>query len=266
MSSSETDAKSAALAGGGRDGDTGGSRSRSRPRTGGSLRTRFALGFVVCLAIGLTLGPAVGVAGADIGAPASTGPAATGTPAESTIVVSNDTVAPNGTGTHRIELTEVPKGLAGYQVTLAFADDGVATVSNASYPAQYGMTTDPVVTADGRTVTLEAVDLNDDIAPGATNVTLAHVTVTATAAGETDLRVTAVQADADDGSRVDPSLEAGSLTVAGNGSSAAESAGTNGGPSANESATPSDSVPGFAVGSALAALATIAVALLARSR
>ena len=223
-------------------------------------RTHRLLGLAVCLVIGLTLGPAVGVAAAETGA--SNAGSATGESAGSSITVSNETVDSNGTSTHRITLTEAPDGLAGYELSLELAGDGVATVSNASYPDRYGMTTDPVVTADGRAVTLEAVDLDDEVAPGATNVTLARVEITATATGEADLRVTDVQVDADGGSRVAPTLEAGALTVVDGGSSSSTGTGAD----ETDSGEPSDSVPGFAVGSALAAIALLAAALLVRPR
>ncbi|WP_137291418.1 hypothetical protein [Natronorubrum halophilum] len=189
------------------------------------------------------------------------GNASSATDAE--LVVSDATVDPTATETHRLALTDAPEGLAGFEVTLALESGDVATVTNASYPDHFGLTTDPAVSADGRTVTVEAADLGDEITSGATDVTLAEIDVTGVEPGETELQVTELQIDADGGSAIEPSLEAGTVTVGDGavGSSSQNDDGTETGP---ESEADSDSVPGFAGGVTIAALAAVATVLLVR--
>ncbi|WP_245977781.1 hypothetical protein [Halopiger aswanensis] len=223
------------------------------------------------------------VTGAESGADAAPTPTVTASAAsEPTLVVDDATVDPDGTAAQRIALTDAPDGLAGFEITLELESD-VATVAGASYPSHYGMTTDPIVSADGRTVTVEAVDLNDEIAAGASDVTLATLELEGVADGATELRVTDMQVDADGGDPVDPSLEAGTVTVgdsdsaADSGESNAQSAGTEPASSGNADvdddssddggsspASIAESVPGFTGGLAIAAVAVLAAALIAR--
>lgn len=248
------------------------SASTGWPRPRRRTITALVIGLVVCLA---TL-PAP-IAAASEGPPSVSGVDTTATAAaESTLVVTDSAVEPGTNATHRIALTDAPDGLAGFEFTLELSGDA-ATVSNASYPDAYGLTTEPITSADGRSVTVEAADLTDEVTPGATDVTLATVEVNATetATGSTTLRVTESQVDADDGGRIEPALESGTLSVGEDGPEAA-SARNEGTESAVETAADepdgsdgsdsSEPVPGFAAGSAIGAMAVLAAALLARSR
>lgn len=254
---------------GGSDGADAGSSIRRR--TG----ERLAVALLVGLAIGTILAP-VSIAATSGGAADSTataGPSAS----DGSIVVTDATVEPGGTAVHRVALTDAPDGLAGFELTLELSGDA-ATVENASYPDEYRMTTDPVVSDDGKSVTVEAVDLDDAVTPGASNVTLATVTVAGAEPGSTALEVTDARLDADGGSRIEPALETGTVTVADGGTGSEPAGESNDGGSdestANdesddgddEAETDSESIPGFAGGAALLALAVLAAALLARTR
>ncbi|QCC58157.1 hypothetical protein NP511_06415 [Natrinema thermotolerans] len=243
---------------------------------------RPAVALVIALAIGAAFAPSSVVAAAANG---GTAPAtATGGPSASTgdaLVITNATVEPGGTAVHRIVLTDAPDGLAGFELTLELSGDAAA-VENAGYPDDYRMTTDPVVSDDGESVTVEAVDLDDAVTPGASDVTLATVTVNGTEPGAAALEVTDARLDADGGSRIDPTREPGTLTVQtdataaestgtpDDGSDAGDGAASNKEPaggtdgSDDDSASNSEAVPGFAGGTALLALAVLAGGLLAR--
>ncbi|SER71900.1 hypothetical protein [Natrinema salaciae] len=219
---------------------------------------RTALTAAVCVAVGLAVGLASpGMAASGASADAGATPAA----AESRLVVTDATVEPGETASHRIALTDAPNGLAGFKLTLELSTDD-ATISDAAYPDTYGKTTPPHVSDDGQSVTVEAADLTDEVTAGATDVTLATVEVHGTDAGSTALEVTGMQADADGGDRIAPSLEAGTLTVTDDGSAPTE---TQSGRSADGTER-DDSIPGFAAGTTIVALAALVVALLARSR
>ena len=243
------------------------SESETDPRRRGrSARRWHAIrALVVAVAIGMAIGTvAVGSVGAAMtdGA-ASTGTDATDEDAESdpVLVVADATVDPDSSATHRVSLTEAPEGLAGFKLTLAVENGDVATVANAGYPDHFELTSDPVVSADGETVTVEAADLGDEITAGATDVTLATIELTGVDDGETELRVTDLQVDADGGAAVDPTLEAGTLTV---NNDSSETTDTDSGSDDNDSN--GDSVPGFAIGPAVAAIAALVAIALARLR
>ncbi|SFS11269.1 hypothetical protein SAMN05216559_3822 [Halomicrobium zhouii] len=151
---------------------------------------------------------------------------------ETTLTVGDATVEPHANDTVRLSLDRVPEGLAGFEVTLAFDSNATGSFTGARYPEDYQPTTDPAVGESGRTITLEAADLGNVVTPGATNVTLAYVSVTGQENGTAKLTATELQVDADGGSKVRPAVEAGTLSVgsaaSGGGSGSAGSAGQQG--------------------------------------
>jgi hypothetical protein len=128
------------------------------------------------------------------------------------LTVESATVSPGETTTVAVVVTSAPAGLAGYDLTVT-ATDGAVTVVNASYPDGFGLTTTPEVSADGTSVRLEAADTGGHVEPGASDVTLATLTLRGESAGEVRLSVTPLQVDADDGARLDPSIDPGRLVV-----------------------------------------------------
>ncbi|AXG07078.1 hypothetical protein DU500_11940 [Haloplanus rubicundus] len=151
-----------------------------------------------------------------LGAVAAAG-TATAQSNQPTIVVTDGTTAPDGTTTVGVVLTNAPDGLAGYYLELTVENPSVARIDAASYPDQYGLTSEPAIEDDGATVTLEAADVEGAVEPGATDVTLATVTVAGAAPGDVELTVTPQQFDADDGSAFTPATAAGTITVSGSG-------------------------------------------------
>ena len=259
--------------------------SRSVRRSIRSVAVGLAL-LAVCIALGTAV--AIGTVGA-AGLGSSSGTVATGATSDPGVVVSDVSLTADAeaTETHRVALTDAPAGLAGFKLTLELESTDVATVAGADYPDHFGMTTDPSVGANERTITVEAVDLDDEITAGATDVTLARIDVVGVDAGETELRVADLQVDADGGDAVEPSLEPGTVTVAesgtasGSGSDADGSTALSQGDGGSDDASDGDSddgsdgglvesLPGFTAGLtivaivAIAAIAALAAALLAR--
>ncbi|MFD1634038.1 hypothetical protein ACOZ4L_14490 [Haloplanus ruber] len=134
-----------------------------------------------------------------------------------TVRVVGDTVAADGTTTVGVVLTNAPNGLAGYYLDITVENPEVAQIEGASYPEQFALTTSPSVGDDGATATLEAADMEGQIDPGATDVTLAAVEISGVAAGETTITVTPSQFDDDDGNAFQPATAAGTVTVDGSG-------------------------------------------------
>jgi hypothetical protein len=152
-----------------------------------------------------------------------------------TIEVVGGPVAGGDATTLRVVLTSAPEGLAGYYLRLSVADAGVARFANASYPERFGLTSEPELGEDGRTVALEAADMDDAVEPGARNVTLATVTVSGVSPGEARVTVEPIQLDADGGSTIDATTRAAEITVTPEGGSDADGdAGTEAGSAAGD--------------------------------
>ncbi|KOX92949.1 cell surface protein [Haloarcula rubripromontorii] len=144
---------------------------------------------------------------------AGTVPALTAGQSTPTISIETDSVAAGETMAVPVVLTSAPDGLAGYQLELTVDDPAVARFENASYPDSLSLTTDPVISADGGTITLEAADLDGQIEPGASDVTLATIQLAGVDGGETQVTVASSQIDADGGGAVEPATEPTALAV-----------------------------------------------------
>jgi hypothetical protein len=141
------------------------------------------------------------------------------------VVVTDGTTAPDGTTTVGVVLTNAPDGLSGYYLDLTVENTDVARIDATGYPDQFGLTSEPVIGNDGATVTLEAADMEGAIEPGATDVTLATVTVAGAAPGSVELTVEPRQFDADDGSAFSPATGSGTVTVSDGGDGDSDTAG-----------------------------------------
>jgi len=130
-----------------------------------------------------------------------------------TVRVTDASLDPGGTATARVVLTSAPDGLAGYELVLSVADGDVATFVGANYTDAFGLTTEPAVGDDGRTLRLEAADVGGNVQPGATDVTLATVELRGESAGRIEVDARPVRFDADGGAVMNVSVEAGSVVV-----------------------------------------------------
>jgi len=125
-----------------------------------------------------------------------------------TVRVTEATATGEGTTAVGVVLTAAPDGLAGYYLDLSVDGPDGARIVGASYPEQFGLTTDPAVADDGGTVTLEAADLEGAVEPGATDVRLATVELSGATPDDLALAVEPRQFDADDGSTFEPAQQA----------------------------------------------------------
>jgi PKD repeat protein len=138
-----------------------------------------------------------------------------GAPTEPTVQVSlpDGPLAEDVQTTGELVLSSAPDGLAGFEVTVEVDDPDVATVEFGSYPGEFGrLVTGPDGGEDG-TATFEAVDTDDAITPGATDVTLARFVVTGSSPGETDLTVSVEAMDDDEGAAIDPETSGAGVVV-----------------------------------------------------
>ena len=175
------------------DGDAEGSRPRiQRPKTFRfeSIAMRYialiaALAFLV-LAAGCTApsGPQAGTS-----TPAATVTTVHATaPAVSIAAGSARVASVGGNATVPIVLASAPNGISGYNITVALTDPSVAEITAVAFPDWAAMKSSSAVPS-GKVV-LQAVDMSIQVPVGATNVTLATLTVKGKAAGSTAITVT----------------------------------------------------------------------------
>ncbi len=134
---------------------------------------------------------------------------------EPTVTVSDAAVEPDETAEVEIRLTEAPNGLSGYNLTLTIADGLTGEFTSASYPSAFEITDTPTYTDLNSSVQLRAIDIQDPPGPNASDVSLATVTVRGEDQGETSLTVEITRMDNDDGGKVEPTIESGTLVVEG---------------------------------------------------
>lgn len=129
-----------------------------------------------------------------------------------TIAVEDAELDEEGTATVEVTLSEAPNGLAGHGMTVEVADSSTVTITDVSLPDEYGVA-DTEISDDGATAEISGADLEDNIQSGASDVVLAEVTVEAQSEGETDLSLSSVQADDDEGGEIDAETSAGTIMV-----------------------------------------------------
>ncbi len=121
-------------------------------------------------------------------------------------------VVPTNTTTKvNLTLSRAPYGLAGYNITVWWDDAANGNFTTAKFPAWANLTSKGPLPAPS--VDLEAVDLNGDVDPGATEVPLAYFNVTGLIAGDAFLRVTIHTMNDDIGGNINPKVVAAKVSV-----------------------------------------------------
>ncbi|WP_440990241.1 thermonuclease family protein [Haloarchaeobius baliensis] len=114
-----------------------------------------------------------------------------------------------------LSLSNAPDGLAGFDVTITVADTEVAAAIDVSFDDAFpDSTTQADVSDDGGTVSLEAADIEDNVGTGASDITLATLSLEPQSAGSTGVGLGIDALDADDGSVIDAQTSTGDLTIA----------------------------------------------------
>jgi PKD repeat protein len=112
---------------------------------------------------------------------------------------------------YALMLNTAPEGLAGYTLNVDAGAEGVAEIVNVSYP-DWAMPTNTSTLPD-TTVEIKAGDMMDNITAGATNVSLANITVRGVMEGQTNLSVEVVRMTADGGGPIMPEMMTASINV-----------------------------------------------------
>jgi hypothetical protein len=128
------------------------------------------------------------------------------------ITIESITVSEGMEARVKIILDSAPKGLAGYDVTVTLRDAAIASVIKVELPPWAKLSDSSI---RGNSIKLKAVDLDDRIRSGSTNIELATIIFGNTKQGESMIELTVNKMDDDEGNPIIPSIEAGKLTVTG---------------------------------------------------
>jgi hypothetical protein len=109
----------------------------------------------------------------------------------------NITVNQGDTRTITLLLDNAPKGLAGYQFSVTVWNPGTVQIIEVSYPSWAALSNTTGV--PGESITMNAVDLNQEVQAGATGIVLGAITVQGGTAGTSNISVGDIQLDTDGG-------------------------------------------------------------------
>lgn len=133
------------------------------------------------------------------------------------VAIDDATIDVGNRTTVDLTLSSAPNGLSGYKINVTVDDGSVAEFTGASYPSNTYSLTDTQVADGNRTISLKAVDLSDNVGPGATDIDLASVEIQGKTRGETNLTIDVVQMDTDDDGgdvkAINPTTDPGTVTV-----------------------------------------------------
>ena len=127
--------------------------------------------------------------------------------------VSPVTIQPGGTGSVILSLDSVPAGLSGYQVKVSSDNQAVVNITGVSFPDWASLS--EATPGDGGLYNLKGIDLNSKVESGATNVTLAIITFSATGTGKAQIIIKDPQIDDDSGNAIQSELNPGQIEVQG---------------------------------------------------
>jgi len=130
-----------------------------------------------------------------------------------TVSIQPATLSPGNTGTIDILLDSASTGISGYQMTVQSDNAAVAVVTGATFPSWAALS--EAVPGDGGSYALRAIDLNSGVEAGATQVTLATLSVQAAGSGTAQITIQNLQIDDDAGNTLQAEAKSGTVTVSG---------------------------------------------------
>ena len=130
-----------------------------------------------------------------------------------TVSAGSATLSPGNAGTVHIMLDSASTGISGYQMTVQSDNAAVVSVTGVTFPSWAALS--EAVPGDGGSYALRAIDLNSGVEAGATEVTLATLTVQATGSGTAQITIQNLQIDDDAGNPLQAEAKSGTVTVSG---------------------------------------------------
>lgn len=123
------------------------------------------------------------------------------------------TLQPGATQQVTVKLSDAPNGLAGYECVLAYPSSTVM-VSASTFPSwASSMNRGSAISGGGYVIS--AVDLGKQVQDGATDITLATITLKGVSAGTGTVSIKSVQMNADNGVVMSPDTDTLSVSVSG---------------------------------------------------
>jgi endoglucanase len=131
-----------------------------------------------------------------------------------TISVNTEAVTTGGMAKSSIILSDAPNGLSGYEIKVSVADTSVATIENAGISSSLSAIGTPTdISSDGSTVTMKAVDLQQNVQSGVSDVKLGWVSFKGQSQGETEVAVAVQAIDDDNGNDIPVQTMMATLSV-----------------------------------------------------
>ncbi|MDD3138653.1 MAG: PKD domain-containing protein [Lachnospiraceae bacterium] len=91
--------------------------------------------------------------------------------------------------TVQLVMDKVPDGLSGFNITVSVSDPKIAEITAVSLPGWSSIKQNSTSPVPSSSVWIKSVDLDDQIKPGDTNVSLGNITITGKKAGTADLNI-----------------------------------------------------------------------------
>jgi PKD repeat protein len=120
-------------------------------------------------------------------------------------------ITPGQSVTYNLTMNNLPQGLAGFNVSITLTNPGIGEITGVSLPPWAVLKRNSTPPVD--VLWIEGVDLQNAIRPGATDVTLAQITVRGDQTGITPLKLGVKMMTADGGANIGPNLADGQLVV-----------------------------------------------------
>ncbi len=134
----------------------------------------------------------------------------------STVTIVNKTFSAAGqTADIDLYIDSFPDGLSGYWFNISMGDRAVAEFTDVTLPEWYSGNLESHGIAATNNAFIKLLDVNNEVKPGANNVILCSVRVTATGPGTTAITLTNIQIDDEGGKMITPAVTGGVILVEG---------------------------------------------------
>ncbi|MBP1928166.1 PKD repeat protein [Methanolinea mesophila] len=127
------------------------------------------------------------------------------------VVPASNSTAVDGVAEYRIIINTLPEGLSGYDLVVSLGNTSVADIVGVSYPAWGSMSN--TGTLPGDSVRISCVDVDRLVQDGAANQVLATVSIAGTVPGTSEILLSEVHMDDDDGAVMTPDLVNGQVST-----------------------------------------------------
>jgi YVTN family beta-propeller protein len=111
----------------------------------------------------------------------------------------------------QIMIDEVPAGLSGFNITISVSDPEIAEITAVSFPSWGQLPKNS--TLPSSSIWIKTIDLENEVHPGDTNVSLGTITLTGKMEGTSDISIQKTMISDDNGSLINPAVNTGKINV-----------------------------------------------------